>query len=154
MRQLWAPWRLAYLANPRRGGCFLCRAARSKDRRRSWVVHRGRHAMVLLNLYPYSNGHLLVAPLKHVAAFGGLSDAATLEMLRLVDGFTERLRKRYRPDGFNVGANLGRAAGAGVPGHLHLHIVPRWIADTNFMPVLGGTKVISEALETTYRALT
>ena len=81
MRQLWAPWRLAYLANPRRGGCFLFRAARSKDRRRSWVVHRGRHAMVLLNLYPYSNGHLLVAPLKHVAAFGGLSDAATLEML-------------------------------------------------------------------------
>jgi len=155
--RLWAPWRGRYIARlggrPARG-CLFCRARRATDDHRHWVVSRGRRAFVLLNCYPYNNGHLLVAPNRHVAGVRQLQDAELLELWRLADRFLHRLDRILRPHGYNVGLNLGHAAGAGVPGHLHLHVVPRWHGDTNFMSTVAGTKVISDSLESLYRRLT
>ena len=151
--RLWAPWRYQYVHRPRGGGCVFCRAKRARDARRHWVVYRGRHAFVILNLFPYNNGHLMVAPLRHVARLRDLRDAELVELWRLVDEFIRRLDRTIRPHGYNLGVNLGRPAGAGIPGHLHVHVVPRWTGDTNFMPVTGGTKVISHSLDAVYRLL-
>lgn len=152
--RLWAPWRRGYIKQGPPQGCFLCRARRATNDRRHWVVHRARHAFVLLNLYPYNNGHLLVAPYRHVARLDRLRDPELLECWRLADQFIRRLDRLMAPHGYNLGMNLGRSAGAGVPGHVHLHLVPRWRGDTNFMPVAGGTKVISDSLDAVYRLLT
>lgn len=153
-QRLWAPWRNAFLsAAPRRRGCFFCLAKRSADDRRHHVVARGTHVFCLLNRYPYNNGHLLIAPYRHVGQLHLLTPREwqeTLDMSRLL---LARLRTRLRAQGFNVGLNLGRVAGAGVPGHLHVHIVPRWRGDTNFMPVIARTGVISQSLEALYRLL-
>ncbi len=169
--RLWAPWRAPYITHLDRRplrGCLFCRARRagtargvassSESRRathdrRHWVVHRGRRAFVLLNLYPYNNGHLLIAPLRHVATLAELTEAEILELWRLAARFIQRLDRQLAPHGYNVGLNLGRPAGAGVLGHLHLHIVPRWDGDTNFMSVTAGTKVISMSLDQLYRLL-
>ena len=153
--RLWAPWRAPYLSAIRRSGarCFLCQAARAsrgEDRARL-VVERTGHVFVVLNRYPYSNGHLMIAPYRHTARLSALSSEASAELLSVADRMMRRLTRVLHPDGFNVGVNLGRAAGAGVPGHLHLHVVPRWIGDTNFMPVLSGTKVISQSLAALYQ---
>ena len=155
--QLWAPWRAPYLSAIRRGRsrCFLCEAARSSRRDRArLVVERATHVFVVLNRYPYSNGHLMVAPYRHIARLSALSQDASAELVSVASRMVDRVTRLLRPDGFNVGINLGRAAGAGVPGHLHLHVVPRWIGDTNFMPVLAGTKVISQSLSALYQSLT
>lgn len=154
--RLWAPWRAPYITHLDRRplrGCLFCRARRATNDRRHWVVHRGRQAFVLLNLYPYNNGHLLVAPLRHVATLAELKEAEMLELWRLANRFIQRLDRHLAPHGYNVGLNVGRPAGAGVLGHLHLHIVPRWDGDTNFMSVTAGTKVISMSLDQLYRLL-
>ena len=153
MKPLWAPWRLEYVQHADEiEGCVFCRAAEGDDEQQL-VVHRGEHAFVLLNKFPYASGHLLVAPYRHCADFGGLDADEALGVHRLAAGGLEALRAAYAPEGFNLGWNLGRVAGAGIVDHVHLHVVPRWGGDTNFMPVLADVRVIPEHLVATRRKL-
>lgn len=154
MDQLWAPWRNTFLTQKRTRRCIFCAAKRAGSDQVRRVVARGRGAFALLNLYPYTNGHLLIAPYRHVGRLEQLTDAEWLELGRLTRRLIARLREALRPQGFNIGLNLGRVAGAGIPGHLHLHIVPRWQGDTNFMPVVSGTRIISQSLDRLYALLT
>jgi ATP adenylyltransferase len=161
--QLWAPWRLAYVAQPDRprptepaDACFLCRAARptsEADDRANFVVGRTAHSVVVLNRFPYNNGHLLVSPLAHKAALGDLTDGEALDLHRTAAALTAVLARLLNAEGFNVGLNLGAVAGAGLPGHLHWHVVPRWAGDTNFMPILTSTKVIVQSLDALWELL-
>jgi ATP adenylyltransferase len=154
MERLWAPWRLDYIQSvDEQPGCFLCAASESDDDEQQLVVHRGERAFVLLNKFPYASGHLLVAPYEHGLNFPDLADEVALEIHRLGAQGLEALGAVYRPEGFNLGWNIGRIAGAGVPEHGHLHIVPRWGGDTNFMPVLGDVKVMPEHLLVSRRKL-
>jgi ATP adenylyltransferase len=153
LKPLWAPWRLEYVQHADEiEGCVFCRAAEGDDEEQL-VVHRGEHAFVLLNKFPYASGHLLVAPYRHDADFGGLDADEALEVHRLAADGLEALRAVYAPEGFNLGWNLGRVAGAGIVDHVHLHVVPRWGGDTNFMPVLADVRVIPEHLVATRRKL-
>jgi ATP adenylyltransferase len=153
VKQLWAPWRLEYIESAdEQDGCVFCRA-RDGDDEKSLVVHRGKRAFVVLNKYPYASGHLMVAPNRHEGEFGDLEAEEALEVHQLAAAGLAALAETMRPQGFNVGWNLGRIAGAGVVDHVHLHVVPRWAGDTNFMPVLAEVKVLPEALEATRRKL-
>jgi ATP adenylyltransferase len=157
MDQLWAPWRLAYVANSRPTGgeepCFLCRGLAEHDDRANLIVQRRPLTVVVLNRFPYNNGHLLVAPRAHKAELSDLDPAEQLELMQAMQDMIQVLRDVIRPEGFNLGLNLGRVAGAGLPGHLHWHVVPRWHGDTNFMPVLADTRVIVQSLEALYDLL-
>lgn len=147
--QLWAPWRLEYIKRADDDEiCVFCRAAESPDED-ALVVHRGQRAFVLLNKFPYSSGHVMVAPYRHVGEFGELDDEEALELHRLARESLEALGVVYGPHGYNLGWNLGRVAGAGVVDHVHEHVVPRWGGDTNFMPVLADVKVLPEHLAET-----
>jgi ATP adenylyltransferase len=147
--QLWAPWRLEYVqAADDQPGCIFCLAVEGDDEERL-VVHRGRSALVLLNKFPYASGHLMVAPLRHEADIAALQDEEIVEVHRLASQGIGALAQLYSPQGYNLGWNLGRVAGAGVADHVHLHAVPRWVGDTNFMPVLADVKVIPEHLQET-----
>lgn len=153
MRQLWAPWRLEYIKSAgEESGCLFCEAAAGDDEERL-VITRGERAIALLNKFPYSSGHFMVAPVRHVGEFGELEEGEVLELHRLASAGMGALAETYAPQGYNVGWNLGRIAGAGVVDHVHLHVVPRWAGDTNFMPVLADTKVLPEHLEETRRKL-
>lgn len=154
--RLWAPWRSGFLAAGAGRACFLCAAAKApRARQRALlVVDQGASAVAVLNKYPYNNGHVLVAPRRHTGRFEALTAAEWDGIRALSQRLMRRLTRLLRPHGYNLGFNLGRPAGAGVPGHLHLHIVPRWNGDTNFMPVLDGTKVISQSLAELQRMLT
>jgi ATP adenylyltransferase len=153
VKQLWAPWRLEYIQSAdEQEGCVFCRA-RDGDDEESLVVHRGKRAFVVLNKYPYASGHLMVAPHRHEREFGDLEDEEALEMHQLAASGLAALAQTMRPQGFNIGWNLGRIAGAGVVDHVHMHVVPRWAGDTNFMPVLADVKVLPEALEQSRRKL-
>jgi ATP adenylyltransferase len=148
-RRLWAPWRLDYVQSAdEMEGCVFCRAADGDDEEQL-IVHRGEHAFVLLNKFPYASGHLLVAPYRHGADFGGFDAHEALEVHRLAADGLEALRAAYAPEGFNLGWNVGRVAGAGIVDHGHLHVVPRWGGDTNFMPVLADVRVLPEHLTAT-----
>jgi ATP adenylyltransferase len=152
-KQLWAPWRLEYVGSAgEQQGCFFCVALDGGDEE-GLVVRRGQRAFVLLNRFPYSSGHLMVAPVRHTGEFAGLTDDEALELHALASQGMSALTEAYRPDGFNLGWNLGRVAGAGVLDHVHLHVVPRWSGDTNFMPVLADVKVLPEHLRETRRRL-
>ena len=154
MKQLWAPWRLEYIeAADEDTGCVFCRAAAADDDEAALVVHRGEHAFVLLNKFPYVSGHLMVAPYRHLGDFAALTDEEALEVHRLGERGMAALAETYAPQGYNVGWNLGRIAGAGIVDHVHLHVVPRWAGDTNFMPVLADVKVLPEHLLETRRRL-
>ncbi len=153
MKQLWAPWRLEYIVSEKEEGCIFCRFPSEDDDERRLILCRGRLAFVIMNAYPYSNGHLLVAPYRHVPSISELSDDENLELMQLTKKSIKVLSEVCSPDGFNVGMNIGTAAGAGIADHVHLHIVPRWNGDTNFMPVLADVKVIPEALQVTYAKL-
>jgi ATP adenylyltransferase len=154
VKRLWAPWRLEYVQHADEGGeCIFCRAAALPEDEPELVVHRGELAFVLLNKFPYASGHLMVAPYRHGSAFDDLEDAEALEVQRLSVAAIEALRAVFAPEGFNLGWNLGRVAGAGIVDHGHLHVVPRWNGDTNFMPVLAYIKVIPEHLLETRRKL-
>lgn len=146
MKRLWAPWRMEYIRSEDEAGCFLCRAASGPDDQATLVVKRGKLCLALLNRYPYNNGHLMVAPFRHVGTLDALSPEERAEMMDMTAAATRVLQAVMHAEGFNVGLNLGAAAGAGLEDHIHLHIVPRWTGDTNFMPVLGETKVIPQAL--------
>lgn len=154
-KQLWAPWRMEYIAriSKRSSGCLFCQKGRSKSDARNLVLQRVRTGFSILNRYPYSNGHLMVAPYRHVGSLERLTDAEWLDLLKLIQAAMHRLDQKFLPQGYNLGINLGRSAGAGIPGHLHLHVVPRWKGDTNFMPVLSDTRVVSQSLESAYRQL-
>ena len=153
-KRLWAPWRRDYLAQPPPRGCIFCRAKRSRDDRTTLVVYRARHVFCLLNRYPYNAGHLLIAVNRHVEDLTRLNGHEASELMQVTRDMIHLLRKALRPHGFNVGVNIGRFAGAGIPGHLHMHVVPRWEGDTNFLPVVSSTKVLSESLEALYERLT
>ncbi len=146
---LFAPWRYEYLVSDKQGGCIFCEAAASHDDDRSLVVFRGRRVFVVLNRYPYTNGHVMVAPLAHEAWFSDSSGETLTELIETVARAQKLIVAEYRTDGLNVGANFGAAAGAGVPGHYHVHVVPRWAGDTNFMTVAAGVRVVPEDLAVT-----
>jgi ATP adenylyltransferase len=151
--QLWAPWRLEYIARAdEEEGCFFCRAAAARDEE-GMVVHRGEKAFVLLNKFPYSSGHVMVAPYRHIGDFGELENDEALDIHRLAGQALGALAAVYEPQGYNLGWNLGRIAGAGVLDHVHEHVVPRWAGDTNFMPVLADVKVLPEHLAETRNRL-
>jgi ATP adenylyltransferase len=160
VEQLWAPWRLAYVANPKPkdqpppgDDCFICRGIAGSDDRANYLIHRTDLSVVILNRFPYNNGHVLVAPKAHKGRPDELAPEELLDLQLVLRKMIGILEKRMTPDGFNVGLNLGRVAGAGLPGHLHWHIVPRWNGDTNFMPVLTDTRVIPQALDALYDLL-
>lgn len=155
MDRLWAPWRLSYVAGGEKPAddCFICRGLAADADREHLIVARTERTAVILNAFPYNNGHLLIAPKTHKPDLDALDDAELLELQQTVRKYVRILREKMKPDGFNVGLNLGRTAGAGLPGHLHWHVVPRWNGDTNFMPVLGDTKVISQSLDALYEML-
>jgi len=155
MEYLAAPWREAYVRKlaGRTQGCIFCAALRQKDDRRAYILWRGRHNFVMLNKFPYTPGHLMIAPLGHVALFDKAAKPASDELGDMLKLCLQVLRRHYRPQGFNTGMNLGQAAGAGVIDHYHLHVICRWAGDSNFMPLVGGAKVAIEDLDTTYRRL-
>ncbi|MCX7704771.1 MAG: HIT domain-containing protein [bacterium] len=145
MDVLWAPWRISFIKKPKAGKCFLCEAVRNKNA--DFMVWKGKYTMVVMNIYPYNNGHLMVAPIKHKGNFEDIDKNEILEIYNALKMVLRVLKKILKPHGFNIGINLGKSAGAGLIGHLHIHIVPRWNGDTNFMPVIASTKVIPQSLE-------
>lgn len=154
MKALWAPWRMEYLKSSEKPDeCILCVSENSDEDHDRLVVFRGEDCFVMMNRYPYSNGHLMVAPFRHLAEPGLLSAVEALEMHRLTTACQEMLRSVGDAEGFNLGMNVGKAAGAGIAGHIHQHIVPRWYGDTNFMPIFADVRVIPEHLEATWRQL-
>jgi ATP adenylyltransferase len=153
MKQLWAPWRMPYLKSDPPKGCIFCVKPRQDNDRNNLILHRGRRVFVMMNLYPYSNGHLLVTPYRHVGSFEQLDPPTLTDLMRAAQQAVRALRKVFKPDAFNLGINQGREAGAGIEKHIHLHVVPRWNGDTNFMPVLNDTRVIPEELDSSYDKL-
>ena len=152
MQRIWAPWRIEYIKQPKSNKCILCtipKKPREKDRE-NLLLYRGKKAYVMMNRYPYNNGHLMIVPYKHVKNIIDLSYDELLEIHRIIKLSIEALDKAMHPHGFNIGANIGAVAGAGIEDHFHIHIVPRWIGDTNFMPILANTKIMVEYLNETY----
>ena len=153
MKVLWAPWRMEYILSEGEDGCFICDLTREGPSEENLLLHRGEYAMVLMNRYPYNNGHILVAPVAHTADLSELTELEYRETMELFRFSLKALENLMQPEGFNAGLNLGKTGGAGLEEHVHFHIVPRWHGDTNFMPVIGDLRVIPEALKETYRYL-
>lgn len=156
-QRLWTPWRMAYILSDKKDkrieGCVFCIKLTQDQDAKNYVLWRGAHCAILLNLYPYNNGHLMVIPYAHVPSLEDLPAEAQAEMMLAVSKSLHLLRLAMQPHGFNVGVNIGRVAGAGIESHIHVHVVPRWEGDTNFMPVLAETRVVPEMLDTTYTNL-
>jgi len=159
MKSVYAPWREEYLLGMKDSkdqkpkGCLFCNAAKEKRDRENLILHRGENTFVIMNRYPYTSGHLMIVPYRHIGKLEKLPEKICCELMLETQRAVEILKKAFKPDGLNVGMNLGRSAGAGVPGHLHIHIVPRWTGDTSFMPVVGGPRVLSVSLSTTFKTL-
>ncbi|MBM3284900.1 MAG: HIT domain-containing protein [Candidatus Aminicenantes bacterium] len=154
MQYISAPWREEYVSQVcRMKGCIFCRALRLKNDRTAYILFRGRHNFIILNKFPYTPGHLMIAPVRHIASFDRVPKEASDELADLFKLSLKILRRRYRPHGFNAGMNLGQSAGAGVVDHCHLHIIPRWHGDSNFMPLVSQTRVLIEDLNATYERL-
>ncbi len=151
--KLWAPWRMEYILSEKSKECFLCQYPKENNDQKRLILYRGDETFVIMNYFPYNNGHLLIAPYKHTNQLSDLSDKAKLEMMNLMEFSIKILKESMNADGFNTGLNLGQVAGAGIKDHLHMHIIPRWNGDTNFMPVIGHTKVLSEGLNETWQKL-
>lgn len=148
MKNIWAPWRITYIKeDSKENGCFLCNAFQDNQDEKQLVIYRGKECFCLLNRYPYNSGHLMITLNKHKADISDLTDEEMLEIMKLTKDMKETLTKIMKPEGFNIGINLGKPAGAGLIGHFHLHIVPRWGGDTNFMPVISDVKIIPQSLE-------
>lgn len=155
MNRLWAPWRKEYVTRKmKERGCLFCEKFRSKVDRRNFVISRTRHSISLLNIYPYQNGHVMIAPKRHVKDLKNLNAGELLDLVNHLIWIQTLLQKAIRPGGFNIGINLGKVAGAGIASHIHIHIVPRWQGDHNFMPLIGQTKIISESLDSLYNRIT
>lgn len=153
MHRLWAPWRIRYITRDKKGECIFCRKVVEGKDEENYILLRGETCFVILNTYPYNNGHLMVVPYRHIASIEKMSLKETSEMMELTGRMVKVLKEAMQPEGFNIGMNMGKAAGAGIEEHIHMHIVPRWGGDYNFMPLLSDTKVIPEALEESYRKL-
>jgi len=152
MKQLWASWRMKYIQNgAKESGCVFCNALAKTDGAENLIVMRAEHSFAILNKFPYTSGHLMIVPIAHQASLEELTPAARAEMMELVAQFIGIMRRIYTPEGFNIGVNIGKAAGAGVPGHVHIHIVPRWVGDTNFTTTISELRILPETLEETYR---
>lgn len=155
MKILWTPWRMEYILGPKPEGCLLCtkqQEPQEKDRE-NHILYRGATCYIMLNLFPYTNGHMMIAPYQHVASLEGLDDKSLFEIMALARASVAALNKAFSPAGFNIGMNLGKVAGAGIADHLHIHVVPRWQGDVNFMSVLSETRLMAEALDVTYDKL-
>jgi len=153
MERIWAPWRMQFIRMKKTGGCFLCENPGQDKDVQNYILCRGRENFVILNSYPYNPGHMMVAPYRHVASLEDLTEEERNEHLKIVTQCVKALREEYAAEGFNIGMNLGKASGAGIAGHVHTHIVPRWHGDNNFMSVLADVKVVPEALAETYERL-
>ncbi|MFC1645615.1 HIT domain-containing protein [Candidatus Omnitrophota bacterium] len=155
MNKLWAPWRIKYIQKPKSKKCILCLASKNKKSdKRLFVIKRGEYSFSLLNIYPYNSGHFMVSPIRHVKKLEELKQEEVLDLFNVIK-MTKRLTdKVLKPKGYNIGINLGRIAGAGIDNHIHIHVVPRWGGDSNFMPVISNTKVISQSLGDLYNRLT
>ena len=153
MDKLWAPWRIEYIRSPIEDGCIFCIKSQETNDRDNLVLYRGKEAFVLMNLYPYSNGHLMISSYQHTSETDDLSSACNSEIMDMANRSMSILSKTFNAEGFNFGANFGKAGGAGIEEHLHYHIVPRWTGDTNFMPVTGGTRVLVEGLQESWDLL-
>jgi len=152
MDKLWAPWRVNYIRNiKKKKGCIFCASVKGKTK--DYVVFNTKHSAAMLNIFPYNNGHMLVSPARHICSLAQLNDEEAIDLFKAINKTQRLLDKVLKPNGYNIGINLGRAAGAGITGHLHVHVVPRWVGDTNFMPVLSGTKIISQSLDELYKQL-
>jgi len=155
MKRLWAPWRLGYILGPKEVECIFCEmSGKGKDKDgESYILHRGELNFIVLNIYPYNNGHLMIVPYRHTDDITNMTEEELAEMGILTKRSVEVLKERFKPQGFNIGMNIGSAAGAGIEEHVHMHIVPRWNGDSNFMPVVGKTKVLPQLIGDTYRHL-
>ena len=155
MDYLWTPWRYAYVSTAEKAsGCVFCDAAKSTDDAKVRIVHRGAQCFVILNTYPYTPGHVMIVPYSHLDELQKLPPETATEMMSLSQRMETVLRELYRPDGINLGMNIGKAAGAGIAGHIHMHVLPRWVADANFVSVVGETRVLPETLEVTWKRMT
>lgn len=152
MRILWAPWRMSYVVKGSTEECIFCKAVKGGDDE-NYVVLRSKHSIAMLNIFPYNTAHVMIAPLRHVARIEQLSSEEVLDLFKVLSRVIKAIEKEYNPQGYNIGVNVGRVAGAGVESHIHVHVVPRWLGDTNFMPVIAGTKVMPEDLRSTYARL-
>ena len=154
MDRLWTPWRYAYVNKEKPpDGCLFCEKARSKEDRENYVIYRGERNFILLNIYPYNNGHVMIAPYQHAARLEEVDEETVAEMMRLARRMESVLQRVYHPEGMNLGMNIGACAGAGVAGHIHMHVLPRWIGDVSFMTTIGETRVMPEALPTSWEKL-
>jgi len=156
MEHIWAPWRIQYIENAwkeKDDKCILCEKPGQNQDAQNYILHRGEKNFIILNAYPYNPGHLMIAPYRHIASPEALTDEERDEHFALLSHSLKVLRQAFNPDGFNIGINLGKVAGAGIADHFHTHVVPRWLGDTNFMPVLASAKVLPEALASTYQKL-
>lgn len=155
MDRLWAPWREAYVTAviQKKSGCAFCAILKAREDRRNLIFARSAHSFAVLNLYPYNNGHSLIVPARHVGDLDRLRPEERLDFFDLMSATKRLLKAVLKPDGFNIGMNLGRVAGAGIPGHVHMHVVPRWKGDVNFMPVVNGTRVISQSMQALFQQL-
>jgi len=150
---LWAPWRAGFILKPKERGCIFCNRLRMKDSVKNLIVHRGKKAFVILNKYPYNAGHAMIVPNRHIGQIEKLSAAEAVEFFELRQKTVAAIKKLMNPQSLNLGMNIGKVSGAGIPGHVHMHVVPRWRGDTNFMPVVGETRVVSIPLGPIYKAL-
>ena len=153
MKRIWAPWRMEYINQDKTDECIFCTLPKTDDDEKTFILFQGKSCFVIMNIFPYNNGHLMVSPYRHLACITELDEGESREMTLLVQKCVEILRAAISPDGFNIGFNLGKCAGAGYDEHIHNHIVPRWGGDTNFMPVLAETKVHPEHLKDTFKKL-
>lgn len=153
MNRIWAPWRIGYIKNAGRksSGCLFCRSLKSK--RKNYIIARNKYSFAMLNVFPYNNGHVMISPKRHVKKLEALNGKEIADVFSMLKQIIRLLNRVLKPAGFNIGINIGKCGGAGIPDHLHLHVVPRWEADTNFMPVLSDTKVISQSLDDLYNEL-
>jgi ATP adenylyltransferase len=153
MDYLWSPWRYAYLTGHKPEGCIFCLMAASVHDEDTLIVFRGEHNFVVLNRFPYTSGHLMVVPYRHVPDLASITDAAATELMALTRAAERHIRWLYRPDGLNLGMNIGESAGAGVAGHIHMHVLPRWTGDANFLSTIGETRMLPEELSVTWRRM-
>lgn len=155
MKQLWAPWRIEYILDSQKqdDGCIFCNLPQNNDDKANFILDRGEFCFTVMNLYPYNNGHLLIAPYRHIACFEEISSEENREIFEHLQKWTKIIKNKFKPHGFNLGMNLGRVAGAGVDSHLHYHLVPRWNGDTSFISILSDTKVINQCLIKCFKIL-
>lgn len=153
MDKLWAPWRSRYVKSKKNGGCVFCLSSKSKSDKKNYIITRNKYVFSILNIYPYNNGHIMAAPYRHIKDINSLNKNETLELMELINESVKLLKMVLKPDAFNIGINMGKAAGAGFASHLHVHILPRWQGDTNFMPLIAKTKVIPQSLSELYKRL-